>query len=211
MFASQTEGVRLLLFSLVVGASLGLVYDLVRLLLHSFVPKHRFLNQNEPTILTKRSLDLILYGKGRGIHLSGVVEAVFDVLFFVISAVAVIILLFHLNYGRVRVFSLVSAFTGYTVYRSTIGKAVTFALGKTALLIKKLLKILLYPIVQTFKKLVSPIAVRLQEKIRKKRVVSILERMRQNEIKRIVKRKSKNERNKGGADYEQSQRAVFKG
>lgn len=214
MFADQTKGAVLFLFSLIVGAALGLVYDLMRLLVTSLPDKTEG-GANEKQRLTVASARAILLPLKPRFTLNSAACFISDVLFCTVSALAVTVLLFHLNYGRVRVFSLVSAVTGYMLYRKTLGVPIRDLLKKLLRLMKKALcffaSVTVKPLTMLILMLFRPIADKLGRKMARKKAARVLTLMQENEKERLRKRKINNERNTGASYNGNGKGTVLKG
>lgn len=199
MFANTEGLVILLLYSLAVGVALGILYDAIMLVIDTAFPVSIAPVTHEKLLgATEREASRTLFAIDKRIRARDVALFFSDIAFFLISAVAVIILLYHLNYGSVRVLSLVSVLVGYTVYRKTVGRPVLrfakFILKKLAKILKKTLAVLLKPFISAFEGLIMPKIETVRLKGIRKKSRKYLLAMEKADAKR---RKNKNERNKG--------------
>ncbi len=194
MFANTEAFFILAVYSLIIGACLGIFYDTLMTVAEAIfpkvdkIPKKRVLGANSHE--AERSLFPYKWKFGA----REVLFLVFDLIFWSVSAITVIILLYHLNYGQIRVFSLFCAFGGFWIFRKTIGKPIRaiikwvlkkalLILKKTFSILKSLLGFLLMPLQKTLIKFVIP-------KIEKRKLVrnrrktrKYLALMQENEIK----------------------------
>lgn len=213
MFAQQTGSAVLLLFSFIVGVALGCFYDSLRMAIELLFPSCEKQSQVKKRLGgDERQAMQAMFGSSAKISASDVLSVFTDLLFFVVAAASVIVLLFHLGYGRVRLFSLVSAVTGYTVYRLTIGKAVKLLLKKElrflARMLKKAIAILLSPLILLGRRTFSPIVLRISRRLKQIRAKRLLAVMEETERSRRKKRKIKNERDKSKPHNRKGKRAV---
>ena len=206
MFAHQYDNAILLLYSLILGCALGVFYDLLRLItgLRPYIS-----NCSKPVMkrlpATEKDAERAMFGFEKSIRISDVVSFFTDVIFFTVSAFAVIILLFHLSYGRIRVFSLVSAVAGFTVYRLTVGRTIMLVLNKILGYVKRMVKRVLIkilaPPIRLIKRPIMSISDRISRRSVRKKARKALRIMEEKELARIAKRLRENERNKSvGAD-----------
>lgn len=206
MFADAKGFWVLLAFSLITGAMLGVFYDALRLFINTLLPEKK-LNVSGRRLLgaDERSAERALYPIDVSVKARDVVYFFSDIVFCVISAFAVIILIFHLNYGEIRAFSLIAALAGFTVYKKTLGIAVYSLLSRVisfALrLIKKAAKVALYPIITPIKKITCHILGTLRRRSVKKRAQKAVLAMEESERIRQEKRNRKNERDKGADTF----------
>jgi len=206
MFADAKGFWVLLAFSLITGAMLGVFYDALRLFINTLLPEKK-LNVSGRRLLgvDERSAERALYPIDVSVKARDVVYFFSDIVFCVISAFAVIILIFHLNYGEIRAFSLIAALAGFTVYKKTLGIAVYSLLSRVisfALkLIKKVAKVALYPIITPIKKITCHILGALRRRSVKKRAQKAVLAMEESERIRQEKRNRKNERDKGADTF----------
>ena len=120
----------LLLYAFLIGVGLGVLWDAFRLLkmatLHSF-PSQKKLQTSIPLPKTTREAALVLQKKAEN-RPSGIVAlsyiAFCDILFFLLAAIAVILLLFQLNFGEVRAFVPLFTLGGFFLYRHTASRPI---------------------------------------------------------------------------------------
>ena len=200
MFAQQSAGLLLIAYSACVGVGLGVWYDLL-----VFIRKIFFFKETAPRNVkrrltaNKKGVYAIMYNtENAKITVADTVCFLTDLLFWIISALVVIIFIFHLNYGTMRAFMLFSALAGFTAYRLTVGKVVMLFLDRIVLITKKILKriisLLISPIKKAIRKAVSPLVYSLRKKYRKLKARKILAVMERTETIRRAKRIKNNER-----------------
>lgn len=103
MEISQSVYGLVFVYSVVIGAILGVVYDVFRI--------QRITMKSENGI---SHLNII----------KDIIILVEDIIFAVISAVVIIIMIFHVNNGRIRWFALFGTGIGFLVYYNTIGRII---------------------------------------------------------------------------------------
>lgn len=115
----------LLLYSIIVGAFLGVLWDFFRIMRIAAYGKRKGrlpcpirLPSEEKEVLRALSFR----HTQKPLSFSGVTIFLSDLLFSITAAISVILLLFHLNGGEVRGFALFGAGIGFTVYYLTVGK-----------------------------------------------------------------------------------------
>ena len=189
MFADTRALFFLLVYSLIVGASLGVFYDSVMLAADMFFPPKankkaivRILPHNE------YEANRVLTPIDKKLQKRDVALFVFDIAFFTVSALTVIIMLYHLNYGQIRFFSLAFALFGFLLYRKTVGKPIRIALQKllTVLLkgIDKAINAAFKPLKWIFIKISAPVFDRVRRRNAIKKARKYLLLMEQSEHSR---------------------------
>ncbi len=207
MFANTEVFFILLAFSLAVGGALGAFYDALLLAVDSVLPQKAVKRQRTILPHNAREAEKALFPIDMRVTARDVALFFTDIIFCTVSALAVIILLYHLNYGEVRAFSLISAFAGFVIYRKTIGRPLLFLMKRVIILLKKVLKkavgvarklfcILFSPIKAIAKRTVAPVIEVVRERQVRKRARKYLLLMEENEDKRTARRKQNNERDK---------------
>ena len=122
MTVSQTQLALLYLYSILMGASLGLLYDgfrIARIFLGEHFSKvaNRFEKVNLPLIgMPKKP-------RSRN-RLRGIFIFVSDFVFCIIASVMLILLFYQMNHGKIRFMTFVFAGAGFYLYRFTLGKPV---------------------------------------------------------------------------------------
>ncbi len=205
MFADTASFFILLIYSLTVGAVLGVFFDILMLAVDFIAPAS--VKKSNPVVLPhdRKGAEKALYPIDKSIGTRDVLLFFADILFCAVSAFTVIILLYHLNYGEIRAFSLISALAGYIVYRKTLGRPVRFLMKKLLLLVKKTVKIifigahkvllkLFAPIISLVKRTALPVIQRVRSNNLKKKARKYLILMEEKENKRAKKRDNQNER-----------------
>ncbi len=122
MTVSQTQLALLYLYSILMGAAMGLLYDGFRIS-RIFLGEHfsglanRFEKVNLPLIgMPKKP-------RGRN-KLREIFLFVGDFLFCMIASVALILLFYQMNHGKIRFMTFVFSGAGFYLYRLTLGKLV---------------------------------------------------------------------------------------
>ncbi len=192
MFANTEQIFILLIYSFAVGCGLGVLSDLLNTLRESLFTVDQIENKERIRLPeNEKKVYSALFPSSGKFTARDVLMVIFDILFFAIAAIVVIILLYHLNFGQMRVYSLVSALTGYVVYKKTVGKLVTFLLMRMLYLaafgIRKALLFITFPIRFAIKKTLYPIfELAKQGRIRKKarKYIELMEKNVQKEVEK---------------------------
>lgn len=199
MFADTSAFLSLLLFSLIVGAMLGLFYDLLKCIIAAFfeseIPK-----KDPPAILggDERALCSALFPYERKILPKDIVRFFTDIIFWAVAAFSVTVLIFHLNYGKIRAFSLISAIVGFTVWEISVGRPISFLLCAILKMLRRslctvslfflrgtrtVLKILLLPLMKPIAWVFLKLTARIKKRITVRKALSVLRAMELNEAK----------------------------
>ena len=115
---SQVLFCKVLLYAAGVGAFLGIVYDIFRIVRIATTPTGEASAKGKMIRVGTWLSDFLIFGE--------------DILFSLIASVTVTVFLFNINDGKVRWFALVGAGIGFFLYYFTIGKIV-FACAQTIL------------------------------------------------------------------------------
>ena len=195
MFANTDALFILTVYSLIIGACLGIFYDILMAVADAIFPKpiekmqkRRLLGANS----YEAEHSLFPYKWKFGAR--EVLFLVFDLVFWMVSAITVIILLYHLNYGQIRLFSLFCAFGGFLICKKTVGKPIRaiikwvlkkalLILKKTFLILRGLLVFLLRPVQKTVIKFVIPKIEKQKLAKNRRKTRKYLALMQENEIK----------------------------
>lgn len=125
--------VKLLLYSLLVGASLGAFFDLLRI-------SRVFIKTSPDNGFLKKASDTVMFA----------VSLIEDILFFVVSAAVLILFCFRNNYGQWRAYMLVMLVAGFFAYLNTVGRLTSLIAGGIARLLHAvvgiILKLLIMPL-----------------------------------------------------------------
>ena len=125
MFANTESFFILLFYSLAVGAFLGVLYDLTGQLINVLFPrKEKARKAPKELPHGEISVNKVLFDLNMRFKKRDVAMLFADVIFFTVSAIAVTVMLYHLNYGNVRAFSLFCALLGFVIYRVSIGRMI---------------------------------------------------------------------------------------
>lgn len=213
MFAYQENLATLLAYSAVVGGGLGVLSDSLRVVLDFVLPRKLEATKTPKRLPSnEKSANAVMFGIDKRIRARDIGNLFGDLCFFTVSGISVAVLLFHLNYGQVRVFSLVSAFAGFVLYRFTVGKVFSFVAARVLSYVRnvvlKVLKLLSVPIYKLCRKLVVPIAERFKKQALTRRAKKYLELMEKIENQRFQRRNNENERNRGVVDKQNRKGAV---
>jgi len=109
IYTPQGQLFVLLMYSMVMGGVLGVLYDVFRIF------RIAFSSDSEGKIRRRhKHADFIIRG----------LIFVQDILFWIIAAIFTVIFVFMANTGQVRLFALGAQFAGFLVYHFTLGKLV---------------------------------------------------------------------------------------
>lgn len=122
MEISQSGLFLLIIYSAATGCVLGAVYSVIRLIREIIVPTDgRYMKVKLP-IVKKTAYNRS--GKGLSRIAEDTFVAVLDFLFMITCAVAVILVAYTENMGRMRWLILFGTVIGFAIYRATIGKLI---------------------------------------------------------------------------------------
>ncbi len=180
MEVSMSSLLRTSLYALILGGSIGALYDCVRILrvlfgVSEYTDRKRFEK------VYSRGLCNV-FKSARGGVFSIVFVALTDILFFISSSCAFVLFLYCFNYGIFRWFILLSCIAGFRIYYLTFGKVVISFSGMIADVLKLLinfavfaavspLKFLLRSAVRVFNKTLCPLIRNIRRAIDKRRSV----------------------------------------
>lgn len=139
MEISQITLLRLLIYSFLFGAIVGVLYDANKVIRVLFGVRYtkklysKLYALKRP--ITKKGVNI---GSGKGICQSIVVN-VGDFLCVIIAAIGAILLNYGYNSGRFRIFTLAAIALGFFIYRFSIGRAIIFFAEPVAFICKYLL------------------------------------------------------------------------
>lgn len=166
----------LLLYSFAVGALLGVLWDIFRII-RLIVCNGRSTDNSFPIRLpaSEREVTKALSFKHRQKVLPIILIFISDLLFCLFAAVSVILLLFHLNGGQIRGFVLFGAALGAVIYYFTVGK-LTFAFSDRIIrgakrLIRFILSVTVIPVFGLLKELTRSALRKLGLRIRKRQTL----------------------------------------
>ncbi len=166
--------VFLLLYSLTVGAFLGVLWDtfrIIRIVCYGKRKAGAFSPIKLPSNEKDVSRALAFSHTQKVFSPSGIAIFLSDLLFCLATTISVIILLFHLNGGEIRGFALFGAAVGFSVYYFTVGRLTVLFSDFIIKGIKKLVLLTLsVTVIPIFRLLSKPFALLLQKinvKIRK--------------------------------------------
>ena len=133
----------LLLYSLLVGVFLGVLWDIFRILRimaygKALPPKNLFIPLPSSEKEVVKALSVAHTQKF--LSMAGILIFISDILFSLSAAISLILLIFHINNGEVRAVALIGAAFGFTAYYFTVGKLTVFFSERIIRLIKKLLR-----------------------------------------------------------------------
>ena len=166
-----------MLYALAVGASLGAIYDVVRIsrLLLGLRPGAGNVSRSLPLIGEVGRV------RRRGGFFSGVVVFLGDILFFAVATAIYVVFVFHANYGNNRWFFTFSAVAGFLAYHFTIGRLVMKASGAIRFALCAALLYLaffaLFPVRFALCRLVIPLARKARRQIVEKRTKKAKKRL----------------------------------
>ena len=128
MYVAEQVTLALLAYSLLIGGALGVIWDIFRVIRIAVYGRRRW--NMAPIRLPpteKETASVLALTHSQKIpSFAFFATMVTDVVFCLVSAVTVIILLFHLNDGEVRAFALFGALLGFLVYYFSVGRLTVF-------------------------------------------------------------------------------------
>lgn len=206
---SEAEAFRLLLYALIVGAVLGIIWDIFRVTrIAAFGRKKRQKSIFVPLPADTEALKQILRVDTSEKHsvIANVGVFLSDLGFCVFSAICVILMLFHISDGVVRGFAFAGAFIGFAIYYFTVGRLTVIFSDAIIRILKRLLRFVLSLTLFPILKLLRGIA---------KKALSIIKKHRLKRIKNkndVTPNKGnrKNERNKRKKNHRNGKRTVLK-
>lgn len=140
MDISQQQYPLICLYSLIIGAALAAVYDIIRVSRVAFSPHGR-----KDVSDAKGGFQSIL--KRAPAEAYTLVFDVFvfagDLLFALIAALTVTLFIYHVNDGRVRWFTLAGAAAGFAVYYNTLGRLIMFCAERIVAALRALIRFIL--------------------------------------------------------------------
>ena len=130
--------------ALILGAFLGAMYDVVRILRVLFgVSKY---NETEMlSSLYSRGVKNLFSNTG-GKVFSVVFLAVTDFIFFAAATVVFVLFLYCYNYGRFRWFILLSSISGFWIYYHTLGRLIVIVSGRISEIFRFVINVAVYVI-----------------------------------------------------------------
>ena len=156
MKASGETLALLLLYSLLVGAFLGVLWDtfrILRIMAYGKSPQIKNLFIPLPSSEKEVKKALSVAHTQKFFSTAGILIFISDILFSITAAISLILLVFHINNGDVRAVALVGAAVGFTAYYFTVGKVTVFFSEHIIRLFKKIstffIKLLVLPILKT--------------------------------------------------------------
>lgn len=120
MEISQKGLLLLFLYSCATGGVLGLIYDAIRVVRVMIAMSNEEYLQRELPWIHRRVL--LADGKGVGRAVTAVVTGVCDFTFMIIFAIALILVAYSENMGRMRWLIPTGAMIGFTLYYQTVGR-----------------------------------------------------------------------------------------
>ena len=182
----------LLIYSLAVGTGISIFYDAIMLTVDIAFPKPPE-RKGRVRILSPdpKAANEALYQTDKGFCVRDAVLILTDILFFAVSAAALVVLIMHVNHGKVRAFSLVGAVFGFGLYRKTLSKPLTHLARIMLKALKRVLSAVLCPIFRPLRRFMLGIKKRYGEKKTKKAALRAIYAMEQSEKKREEKRKNR--------------------
>lgn len=149
MGISQSALARLYLLALLLGAFLGVVYDLLRMT-RIFLGAH--CHRGVARKLSALSLPWLPKSAAKGERkMLGTVTFFEDFFFAVFAGVSLILLLYEANNGKFRVLAVLCVLLGGFLYRMTLGRAVLPLLEGMAFFLGTFVRYLLFVLLQPFR------------------------------------------------------------
>lgn len=163
---SQSALASLSLYSAAVGAALGAVYDVFRIMRIAAEPTCRL--KKEKGVRDAASRTAI-----RGEKIRFFVVFVEDILFSVISAAVISITVFHLDSGHPRWFILLGAAAGFAVYYHTVGRLTSVCAPYIILFVRTVIyfamRITIIPVARLVRRIYRCLSERAAERCRRHR------------------------------------------
>ena len=152
MEVSMVRQSLILLYSLIIGCGLGMVYDIIRIhrVMLGVEYAHRTVRMLKtirlPLIDARKRPPSPLRRKIRaGMRLcSDVIIFLQYIMFFVFAGVVVTVFIYHANYGQIRWFALFGLMVGFFVYYNTLGRIVMLCSEFIAFFIRAMLSYVWY-------------------------------------------------------------------
>lgn len=119
--------VRMILLSLLLGACLGFLHEVLRFIFVFFFPR-----TDE--------------GQGRTSLFVGIIVAVRDVIFFSVCGVAFAVFVYYTNNGNIRLFAVLGTLFGFFAFYFTVGRLARKFFGILIHIIHKLILFFTFPI-----------------------------------------------------------------
>jgi len=132
MEVSMIRQALILLYSIIIGASLGIVYDIIRIqrvmigVRYGHKTVKMLVNINLPLIGARSVKPSAIKEKIKAImrFLRTIIIFVQDIFFFIFAGLCVTVFVYHANYGQIRWFALFGLVLGFFIYYNTVGRAV---------------------------------------------------------------------------------------
>jgi len=164
----------LLLYSITVGAFLGVLWDIFRILRIAVYGKQKKMLQcpiKLPSDVNDVKKALSFYHRQNAFSFAGISIFISDLLFSITAALTVILLLFHINGGEIRGFALFGALIGFIIYYFTVGRLTVFfsdlIIKATKRLIFFIFSVTFKPLLMFFRKILHYILGLIYKRIRK--------------------------------------------
>ena len=164
---SLYDQAALFVYALIIGVFIGAVYDVFRIIRIALTggescSSGACFEPVEKLISRLSGRDQENSGKAQrtlGKRLALAVTFVCDILFFLITAVIGAVFLYQANYGQLRLYVVVAAVIGFTVYYNTVGRMITLVAGLVISLFRLFFAFLTYrlvaPVLKATQKAVS--------------------------------------------------------
>lgn len=159
---------NVLVYSVICGILIGLIYEVFRILRVTLFPSSAKIPKFEMKQLPGTSEEIAVIFRGeteRKVSAPYVFTVICDVLFGIIGGICAAVLIFHTNNGEVRWFALAGCVLGFTVYMLTFGKMILRIYLKIKSfvfkIVKKILSILFLPIIIPSKAIIKRIKKRI--------------------------------------------------
>jgi len=161
IYTPQGQLFILLVYSMVVGAALGILYDVFRIFRIAFTA-----DSEEKIRIRHKNAKFII----------NALVFVQDLLFWLIAAIVTVLFIFMANTGQVRLFALGAQFLGFLAYHFTLGKLVMKISDKIIRGIKYILRMFMkYAIIPVVNALVK-LYIKLYKIIERKKMIHFTER-----------------------------------
>ena len=203
MPGATQQGILLVAYSFIVGLFLAVSCVLLKLITILLFPGKENNPAKNLTLLpgTPKEVNRVLFPSERKFSARDFTLVIADLIFAVFAALTVIIMLYHLNFGEIRLFSLLSALGGFLAghfllcrfFLKPLRKLICFVFSE----IYRIIRILLKPIIGIFRLTLKPVISQISKKTKRKRTSKVLNAMIASELSRSRKRKYSQNENSG--------------
>lgn len=143
------------LYSLLLGAFFGLIYDIFRIIriaisgvgIGTNKPASAKIDELSSHIIAKSARGRKAKKNRVGEKLYDILVFIQDVLFFLIAAMLLTVFLYCFNFGQLRLYIYIGVFAGFLAYYNTVGRLIAAVSGLILSVVKLLIIFLVYSII----------------------------------------------------------------